>query len=160
MAAWNSFSCICSRALHSLIYFAHCSSTSTVIPLLHMATFTPSITNLGLLVPGLRLLPPSSLFFFIWYSSILSIWPSYLDTLWSALLARKLLFYSSSPTHLFIPNSIHSLHSNQTSQTLHLKNIHFPSLSTSHTPCLCSLQRRSYNNYYSFILTLLGLYPQ
>ena len=57
----------------------------------------------------------------------------------------------------FIPNSIHSRHSNQTSQTLRLKNIHFPSistLSTSHTPCLCSVQHHCYN--YSFILTLLG----
>ena len=51
--------------------------------------------------------------------------------------------------HLFIPNSIHSRHSNQTSQTLHLKNILFPSLSTSHTPCPCPVQRRWYN--YSFI---------
>ena len=29
---------------------------------------------------------------------------------------------------------------------LYRKNIHFPSLSTSHTPCLCSVQRRWYNN--------------
>ena len=36
-------------------------------------------------------------------------------------------------THPFIPNSIHSWHSNQTSHRLHLKNIHFPSQSTSHT---------------------------
>ena len=57
--------------------------------------------------------------------------------------------YSSSPTHLFIPNSIHSRHSNQTSQTLHLKNIHFPSVSTSHPPCLCSVQR-----YYDILHTI------
>ena len=49
-------------------------------------------------------------------------------------------------------------HSNYTSQTLHLKNIHFPSLCTSHTPHVCSVQRRWYN--YSFIWTLLGLSPQ
>ena len=43
-------------------------------------------------------------------------------------------------------------------KTLHLKNIHFPSLSTSHTPCLCSVQCCWYN--YSFILTLLRIYPK
>ena len=52
----------------------------------------------------------------------------------SELLYSLLPFYSSSPTHLFISNSTHSWHSNQSSQTLHLKNIHFPSLSTTHTP--------------------------
>ena len=54
-----------------------------------------------------------------------------------------------SNKHLFILNSIHSQQSNQTSQIIQLNNIHFPSLSTSHTPCLCSLQCRWYN--YSFI---------
>ena len=49
MAAWNSFSYICNRALHSLRSFAHCRSPSTVIPLLPKATFTPSFQpNLGL----------------------------------------------------------------------------------------------------------------
>ena len=38
---------------------------------------------------------------------------------------RYLPFYSSSPMHLFILNSIHSWHSNQTSQTLHRKNIKY-----------------------------------
>ena len=65
------------------------------------------------------------------------------------------LLYSLTPflfqlsNHLFIPNSIHSQHSNQTSQALHLKKFHFSSLSTSHTTCLCSVQRRWYN--YSFV---------
>ena len=62
---------------------------------------------------------------------------------------RQLPFYASSHTHLLSPNSVNSWHSNQTSQTLHLKNIHFPSLSTSHTQCLCSVERRWYN--YPFI---------
>ena len=53
---------------------------------------------------------------------------------------RQLLLYSSASTHLFIPNSIHSRHSHQISQTLHLKNIHFPSLSTSHSPSFCFVQ--------------------
>ena len=57
----------------------------------------------------------------------------------------SLHFHYSSPTHFFISNSIHSRYSNETSQTLHVKDIHFPSLSTSHTPCICSVQRRWYN---------------
>ena len=72
---------------------------------------------------------------------------------------RLFPFYFSSSTHLFIRNSIHSWHSGQTSQTLYLKDIYFPSLNSSHTPCLLSVQRRWYNNYF-FILTLLCLYPQ
>ena len=123
MAAWNLFSYICTRALHS---FAHWHAASTAIPLLLKATFTPSIQpSLGL--PGTR--PPLTsainTLLDIRYSSILSTCPNHLNTLWSALLANSLSFYSSSPTHLFFPNSIHSWHSNQTSQTLHLKNITF-----------------------------------
>ena len=49
MAAWNSFSYICTRALHSFRSFAHCRAASTVIPPLPKSTFTPSIQpNLGL----------------------------------------------------------------------------------------------------------------
>ena len=56
----------------------------------------------------------------------------------------QLPFYSSSSMHLFIPNSIHCKlwHSNQTSQILHLKNIHFPSLSQHISylmPLLCKM---------------------
>ena len=64
---------------------------------------------------------------------------------------------------LFIPNSIHSWHSNQTSQTLHLKDIHFPSLSTSHTACLCSVQTvctiisAAYRHFLAFIPNTLLL---
>ena len=64
---------------------------------------------------------------------------------------RQLPFNSRSSTHRFIPHFIYSCLSYQTSQTLHLENIHFPSLSTSETPCLCSMQRRWYN--YSFLKT-------
>ena len=56
-------------------------------------------------------------------------------------------------TFLFQPlysNSIQLRHSHQTSQTLHLKDIHFLTLRTSYTPCLYSVQCRWYN-YYSFI---------
>ena len=48
--------------------------------------------------------------------------------------------YCCSSMHFFIPNSIHSWHSNQTSEALHLKNIHLHSVSSSHTPCLCYTQ--------------------
>ena len=49
MAALNSLSYICTRALHAFRSFAHCRAASTVIPLLPNATFTPSIQpNLGL----------------------------------------------------------------------------------------------------------------
>ena len=50
---------------------------------------------------------------------------------------QQLPFYFSSSTG----------HSHQTFQTLHLKNIHFPSLSTSYSPCLFSVG----TNNYSFI---------
>ena len=116
----------------------------------------PSILTSVSLVPALHLLMPNRLLVKR-YSSILSTCINRLNTIWSALLSNS-LSNSISPTHLVIPNSIHSWHFNQTAQTLHLKNIHFPSLSTSHTPCLCSLQRRSHNC--SFISPLLGLYPQ
>ena len=43
MAAWNSFSYICTRALHAFRYLGHCRAASTVIPLLPTATFTRSI---------------------------------------------------------------------------------------------------------------------
>ena len=49
MAALNSFSYICTRALQAIQSFAHCRAASTVIPLLPNATFTPSFQpNLGL----------------------------------------------------------------------------------------------------------------
>ena len=55
MTEWNSFSYICSRALHSFLSFTHCCAPSIVIPLLPKATFIQSIQpNLGL--PHIR--PP------------------------------------------------------------------------------------------------------
>ena len=42
-AAWNLFSYICTRALHSFLSFLHCRLASTVIPLLPKTTFIPSI---------------------------------------------------------------------------------------------------------------------
>ena len=63
MAALNSFSDICTRALHAVRSFAHCRAASTVIPLLPNATFTPSIQpNLGLPRPVPHWLQPSTPF--------------------------------------------------------------------------------------------------
>ena len=60
MAALNSFDYICTRGRQTFLSFAHCCSASAVIPLLPMATFTPSIRpNHGLPRTDLRLLPPS-----------------------------------------------------------------------------------------------------
>ena len=107
----------------------------------------PSCLTSVYLIYALHLLPPSTPF---WPYGTHPFFPhAQTISILSGPLYSLLPFYSSSPTHLFIPNSIHSWHSNQTSQTLHLKNIHFPSLSTSHTPCLFSVQRSWYN--YSFI---------
>ena len=52
----------------------------------------------------------------------------------------QLQLYTSSPTHLLIPNSIHSWHSNQTSLTLHLKNIHFSQHFSYPMPLLRTMQ--------------------
>ena len=62
MATWNSFSYLCTMALHSFRSIVHWQAASTVIPLLPEATFSPSIQpNLGL--PRTRPpLPPSPLF--------------------------------------------------------------------------------------------------
>ena len=105
-----------------------------------------SLTSVSL-VPVPHWLRPSTSFWpygthpFFPHAQIISILS---DLLYSITLFLFRLYYA-----LLYSYSIHSRHSNQTFQTLHLKNIHFPSLSTSHTPCLCSVQRRWYN--YSFI---------
>ena len=59
MAAWNSFSYICTRALHSFRSFAHCRAPSTVIPLLPKSTFTLSSRITVSFAPVLHLLRPS-----------------------------------------------------------------------------------------------------
>ena len=110
MAAWNSFSYICTRALHAFRSLAHCRSAFGVIPLLPKATFTPSIQpNLGL--PRTR--PPLNsainILLAIRYSSIISTCPNHLITLWSAQLANSLsipaLVRTSSFLTLFIPDT-------------------------------------------------------
>ena len=112
MTAWNSCSYVCTRALHSFRSFAYCRADFTVIPLLPKATFTPTIQpNLGLPRTRHQLTSASNTLLAIRYSSILSICPNDLNTFWSALLANSLSI-PASPTHLFIPNSIHSRHYN------------------------------------------------
>ena len=121
-----------------------------------LSSHPPSILTLVYLVPALHfhhehrsghtvLIPPHHVSKPCQYSLIHS--------------ALKLPFYSSSSMHLFILNSIHSWHSHQAAHcwTLYLKNIHFPSLISFHTPCLCSMQCCWYN--YSFMWTLLTFIP-
>ena len=90
MEEWNSFSYICTRALHSIRSFAHWYAASTVIPLLPKATFTPSIQpNLGLPRTRPPLTSAINTLLAIRYSFILSTCPNHLNTLWSALLANS-----------------------------------------------------------------------
>ena len=77
------------------------------------ATFTPSIKP-NLRVPRVRPQLTSHSILAIRYSSILSMCLNHFNTLWSAVqglgCTRQLHFYASSPTHLLIPDSIHSWH--------------------------------------------------
>ena len=65
IVAWNSFSYICTRALHSFRSFGIWCAACTVIPRLPKATITlyPSSLTWVYLVPALNLLPPSTQFF-------------------------------------------------------------------------------------------------
>ena len=96
-------------------------AASTVIPLLpYKATFTPSIQpNLGLPRTRPPLTSAINTLLAIRYSSILSTCPNHLNILSDPFYSLT-PFYSSSPTYLFIPNSIHSRHSDQTSSHEHL----------------------------------------
>ena len=107
MATWNSFSYICTRALHSFRSFVHCPSACTIIPQLPMATFTPSIQpNLSL--P--RTCPPLSLaintLLALQYSSILFTCPHHLNILLSALFANSLSIPALLCTSTFLTLSI------------------------------------------------------
>ena len=75
ISAWNSFSSICTRALHSFRSFAHCLAASTVIPMLPKATITLSIQpNLGLPRTRPPLTSAINTLLEIRCSSILSTW--------------------------------------------------------------------------------------
>ena len=92
------------------------------------------------------------------YSSILCTGPNsisiFSDPFYSPTPLKFHLFYAPLQALLYV-----SWHSQQTSASFHLKNIHFYSFSTSHSPCHCSVQRRWYN--YSFINSrqLFVFYP-
>ena len=146
MAAWNSFSYVCTRALHSFLSFAHCRAASAVIPLLPKATFTPTIQpHLGR--PRTRTpLTSANTLLAIRYSSILSTWPNHLNILGSALLASYLSIPVLLHTSSFLTVSIRD---QPTKLLKHFISRTFLSLSTSHPPCLYSVQRCWYN--YSFI---------
>ena len=122
-----------------------CRATSTVIFLLHQATFRPFIqpTSVYSLAANHSLSPSTS--FSHTYTNPFSPLVQTIS-IPSAHSAHQPILYSSSSTHLFIRNFIHSWHSHKTSQTFHLKNIHFPSPYT-----CCS---------YSFLQILLRIYDQ
>ena len=102
------------------------------IPLLLKDNLTPPTKpNFGLPCTRLPLISAINTWLAIWYSSILPnvSKPSQYSPMHYN---HKLRFHSIFYTHLVILKSIHSCHSHQTFQTLHLKNIPFRSLSTSH----------------------------
>ena len=106
MATWNSFSYICTRALHSFRSLAHCRAAS-VISLLPKATFTPSIQpNLGLPRTRPPLTSAINTHLAIRYSSIVSTCPNHLNTHWSALLANSLYVPALLRTSSFLTLSI------------------------------------------------------
>ena len=112
MAAWNSFTYKCIRALHSLRSFAHCRAAYTVIPLLPTAAFTPSIQpTLGLLRSRPFRMAIDNLLA-IRYSSILSTCPNHLNTLRSALPANSFYIPVLLPTSSFLTLSFVTVKSN------------------------------------------------
>ena len=87
---WNSFSYICTRALHSFRSFTHCRVASTIIPLLLNTAFTPSIQpNLCHPRTCPSLTSAINTILAIWPSPILPKWSNHLNTLWSAQLANS-----------------------------------------------------------------------
>ena len=91
MAAWNSFSYICTKSLHAFRSLAHCRSASSVISLLPRATFTQStLPNLGLPRTRPPLISAINTFLAIRYSYILFTCPNHLNNLWSALVDNYL----------------------------------------------------------------------
>ena len=134
---WNSIIYICTKALHSL-FFAHWRAASIVIPLLPKVTYTPSIQpNIG---PSRNRPPLTSAINTVQairYSSILSTCLNLLNTLGSAVLASSLSITVLPRIWSFLTLSILDTTPSKTTQTLYLKNNHFPSLSTSHIPCFC-----------------------
>ena len=124
VAMWNSFSYICTRALHSFRSFVQ--PPPLFLCCLRPPSHHPSSLTSVSLVPGLHWLRPSLPF---WPYGTHSLFPhSQTISILSDLLYLLTPFLFQLSIHfpsLLIPNSIHSQHSNQTSKTLHLMNIHF-----------------------------------
>ena len=123
MAAWNSFSYICTRALHAFRSFIVAQPPPSFLFCLTPPSHRQSSLTSVSLVPVPHWLRPSTPFwpydthpFFPHAQTI----PIHSDLLYS-------LSISALRTSSFLTLSIRDTPS-QTSQTLHLKNIHFPSL--------------------------------
>ena len=120
---------LCTRAPHSFLSFSHCrASPAGRHPSATQGHLKPCIQpNLSL--P--RTLPPLTseidILLTTRCSSTISIYPNYLNALWSKPLGNN-FFYSQSFDHLFVPNFIYTCHSYQTSPTLHLDYTFFPSI--------------------------------
>ena len=138
MVASISITYICTRALHSFIYFVHYCVDSTVISLLPKATFTLSIQpNLSL--PGSHAPFTTAIDTFVTIGTH-PFSPNFqtIPTLFYPL-NRQFSFNSSCSTNLFVPNSIHSYHSYWTSRTLHFNNIEHSLFFSLHLPYQMSL---------------------
>ena len=161
MAAWNSFSYICTRALHSAIFRAlllslhHHSSVAQG----HLSHH-PSCLSSVYLVPALHLLPLSI--------PILSTCPNHLNTLWSTLLVNSLSILVLLCSSLLLTLSIHDT---PTKLLKHLISRIFTFLLSAllTPPCLCSspmsppdiswllyaiLYYSYYSTHFSLLLTL------
>ena len=112
-----------------LPFFVHCRSASTVIHLLHrpISHRSPNL-NFVYPLPVLHLLQHPASRTVVVHSLNMSK-PSQYSLIHSCTgYSKPALLRTSS-----LRNSIHSSHSHHTAQTLHLKNIHFPLLSTFNT---------------------------
>ena len=128
MAVSNSIIFICSRALHSFLSIAALSHRLHRHPSVaqgHLHTIHPTEPRSTPYSPSTYIRHQHLSSHTVLFLSLHIPKPFQYSLIRST---SQLAFYTSSPMHLFIPNSIHSWHSNQTSQTLHLKNIHFLSL--------------------------------
>ena len=130
MTTWNSFSYIYTRASTNSQFspivtgpppslFAAQVHLHTIHPACPRPTSNPISTYASNTLPA------------TWYSSILSACSNHLNMFFSLTPFLFQLSYAPLHSHLYPLWQY-----NQTSQTLLLKNIHFPSLIISHTQCL------------------------
>ena len=120
MAAWNSFSYKCTRALHSFRSFTQPPPSFLCCPRppSHHSSSQP---NLGLPRTRPPLISAINTLLDILYTSILSTFPTHLNTLWSALLANSLSIQALLCTSPFLTLSIRD------TRTKFLKHFIFPS---------------------------------